>query len=51
MLTLFPTQEIFNNAVLVAAMVDRLTQAFTFNMIGNSYRLKDTKEWLKTIDN
>ena len=45
-------QEIFNDAVLTAAMVDRLThKAFIVNMTGNSYRLKETKEWLKTIDN
>ena len=41
-------QEIFKDPVLTAAMVDRLThKAYIVNMNGNSYRLKETKEWLK----
>jgi DNA replication protein DnaC len=45
-------QEIFNDPVLTAAMVDRLThKAYIINMSGKSYRLKETREWLKTVDN
>jgi DNA replication protein DnaC len=37
--------EIFGDAVLTAALVDRLThKAFLINMNGDSYRLKETKE-------
>ncbi|HHE38759.1 MAG TPA: AAA family ATPase [Candidatus Cloacimonetes bacterium] len=44
-------QEIFKDPVLTAAMVDRLThKAYIINMTGKSYRLKETKEWLKNID-
>jgi len=40
--------EIFGDPVLTAAMVDRLThKAFLVNMNGNSYRVKETKNWLK----
>jgi len=40
--------EIFKDPVLTAAMVDRLThKAYIVNMNGNSFRLKETKEWLK----
>lgn len=39
--------EIFQDPVMTAAMIDRLThKAFIVNMNGNSYRLKETKEWL-----
>jgi len=39
--------EIFGDPVLTAAMVDRLThKAFLVNMNGNSYRVKETKNWL-----
>ena len=39
--------EIFKDPVMTAAMVDRLThKAYIVNMNGNSYRLKETKEWL-----
>lgn len=38
--------ELFGDPVLTAAMVDRLThKAYMVNMNGNSYRLKETKEW------
>jgi len=41
-------QEIFKDPILTAAMVDRLThKAYIVNMNGNSFRLKETKEWLK----
>ncbi len=44
-------QEIFKDPVLTAAMVDRLThKAYIINMNGKSYRLKETKDWLKRID-
>ena len=40
--------EIFGDPVLTAAMVDRLThKAFLVNMNGNSYRVKETKNWLQ----
>ncbi len=40
--------EIFHDPVLTAAMVDRLThKAHLINMVGNSYRMMETKEWLK----
>ncbi|WP_438938600.1 ATP-binding protein, partial [Alicyclobacillus suci] len=30
------------------AMIDRLThQSYTINMNGNSFRMKETKEWLE----
>lgn len=42
-------QELFGDPVLTAAMVDRLThKAYLVNMNGNSYRLKETQEWLKS---
>ena len=38
--------ELFGDPVLTAAMVDRLThKAYLVNMNGNSYRLKETREW------
>ena len=40
--------EIFGDPVLTAAMVDRLThKAYLVNMNGDSYRVKETKEWVK----
>lgn len=43
-------QELFGDPVLTAAMVDRLThKAYIVNMNGNSYRLKETKEWLEHL--
>jgi DNA replication protein DnaC len=40
--------ELFNDPVLTAAMVDRLThKAHLVNMNGNSYRIKETEEWYK----
>lgn len=42
-------EEIFNDPVLTAAMIDRLTyKSYMINMTGNSYRLKETKEWIET---
>jgi DNA replication protein DnaC len=43
-------QELFGDPVLTAAMVDRLTyKAYIVNMTGNSYRLKETEEWLQSL--
>ena len=40
-------EEIFADAVMTAAMIDRLThKSYLLNMNGGSYRLKETKEWL-----
>jgi DNA replication protein DnaC len=39
--------EVFQDPVMTAAMVDRLTyQSYIVNMNGNSYRMKETKEWM-----
>jgi len=44
-------QQIFKDPVITAAMVDRLThKAYIINMNGDSYRLKETKEWLNNVD-
>jgi DNA replication protein DnaC len=41
--------EIFKDPVITAAMIDRLThKAYIVNMNGNSYRFKETEEWLKS---
>jgi DNA replication protein DnaC len=40
-------EEIFSDAVMTAAMIDRLThKSYLLNMNGSSYRMKETKEWL-----
>ena len=40
--------EIFQDPVLTAAMVDRLThKSYLVNMNGNSFRLKETKAWMQ----
>jgi DNA replication protein DnaC len=40
-------EEIFTDAVMTAAMINRLThKSYLLNMNGNSYWLKETKEWL-----
>jgi DNA replication protein DnaC len=40
--------EIFKDPVMTAAMIDRLThKSYIVNMNGNSYRLKETKQWLE----
>ncbi len=40
--------EIFKDPVMTAAMIDRLThKSYMVNMNGNSYRMKETKRWLK----
>lgn len=44
--------EIFGDPVMTAAMTDRLThKSFVVNMNGNSYRMKETKAWLRSINN
>lgn len=44
-------EEIFGDPVITAAMVDRLThKAFMINMNGNSYRIKETQDWVKTLE-
>lgn len=41
--------EIFQDPVMTAAMIDRLThQSYAVNMNGNSFRMKETKEWLQS---
>ena len=43
-------QELFGDPGLTAAMVDRLTyKAYIVNMTGNSYRLKETEEWIQSL--
>ncbi len=38
--------EVFNDAVLTAALIDRLThKSYVININGNSYRMKETKDW------
>lgn len=43
-------EEIFKDPVMTTAIIDRIThKAITINMNGNSYRLKETQEWLKNF--
>ena len=45
-------QEIFHDAVLTAALTDRLThKSHVINMIGPSFRMKETEEWIKSNTN
>lgn len=40
--------EIFQDPVMTAAMIDRIThKAYIVNMNGNSYRLKETEQFIK----
>ncbi len=40
--------EIFLDPVITAAMIDRLThKSYMVNMNGSSYRMKETKDWMK----
>lgn len=42
--------ELFIDSVMTAAMTDRLAyKSYLIDMNGNSYRLKETQEWLKTL--
>jgi DNA replication protein DnaC len=44
--------EIFGDPVMTAAMTDRLThKSYVVNMNGNSYRMKETKDWLNNLEN
>ena len=39
--------EIFDDTVLTAALIDRMThKSYVINMNGDSYRIRETKEWL-----
>ena len=41
-------EEIFKDPVMTAAMIDRLThKSYMVNINGNSFRLKETQEWLQ----
>lgn len=43
--------EILGDPVMTAALTDRLThKSYVINMNGNSYRMKETKAWLKTLN-
>ncbi|WP_084111748.1 IS21-like element helper ATPase IstB [Paramaledivibacter caminithermalis] len=43
--------EVFKNPVLTAAMIDRPTHnSYVINMNDNSYRLKETKDWIQKQD-
>jgi len=43
--------EIFLDSVMMTATIDRLTlKPYMLNMNGNSYRLKEIKEWLLKQD-
>ena len=40
--------EIFHDPVLTAALTDRLThKSHVVNMVGPSYRMKETEQWIK----
>ena len=44
-------EEIFNDPILTAALVDCLThKSHLVNMSGDSYRVDETAEWLKNKD-
>lgn len=41
-------EEVFHDPVLTSALTDRLThRAYIINMIGGSYRILETKEWME----
>lgn len=43
-------EDIFKDPVMTTAIIDRIThKAIAINMNGNSYRLKETQEWMKKI--
>ncbi len=42
---------LFGDPVMTSAMTDRLThKSYVVNMNGNSYRMKETKAWLNTLE-
>jgi DNA replication protein DnaC len=44
--------EIFQDPVMTAAMIDRMThKAYIVNMNGNSFRLKETETWIQEEEN
>jgi len=43
--------EIFGDPVMTAAMTDRLThKSYVVNMNGSSYRMKETKAWISSLE-
>lgn len=45
-------QEIFHDPVLTAALTDRLThKSHVINMVGPSFRMRETEEWIKDSNN
>ena len=41
-------EEIFHDPIMANAMIDRLThKSYVLNMNGNSYRMKETREWIE----
>jgi len=43
--------EVSNDTVLTAALIDRMTHnSYVINMNGDSYRIKETKEWMNRSD-
>ena len=41
-------EEVFHDPVLTSALTDRLThRAHIINMVGGSYRILETKEWIE----
>ena len=43
-------EDIFKDPVMTTAIIDRIThKAIAINMNGNSYRLKETQEWMEKI--
>jgi len=41
-------EEVFHDPILTSALADRLThRAHIINMIGGSYRILETKEWME----
>lgn len=43
--------EIFHDPIITAAMVDRIThKSYVINMNGKSYRLRETKEFIKNVN-
>ena len=41
-------EEVFHDPILTSALTDRLThRAHIINMVGGSYRILETKEWMK----
>lgn len=50
-LSFYRRGEIFGDPVMTAAMTDMLThKSYVVNINGNSYRMKETKTWLNTLE-